>query len=367
MSQGSAAQATESRSKVPVLEVDRLRVTFRTDDGPVPAVEEVSFQVERGQTLGIVGESGSGKTVASLAALGLHDPRTATVTARGLRLNGRDLLQMPRAALRALRGDRMSVIFQDPMTALNPYLRVGEQLAEVLTLHRGVSQREALTQAALMLGQVGISSPEARLRAYPHELSGGMRQRVVIAMALLCGPELVFADEPTTALDVTIQAQVLQLIRDQQTRTGMALVLVSHDMGVMATMADHVLVMYGGLIVESASAVDLFTAPRHPYTVGLLGSLPRLRRRGERLFAIAGLPPLPQERPSGCVFAPRCALAVAACRAERPAEQGVPGSPDHTVRCIRHAEVPAWAASLGLLDAAPPRAENSTGSEVLHG
>ena len=341
-----AASSIVAGISTPVLAVEHLRVTFRTDDGPVPAVEDISFVVHRGQTLGIVGESGSGKTVSAIAALGLHDPRTATVAADGLRLHGRDLLKMPPAELRKLRGDRMSVIFQDPMTALNPYLRIGEQLTEVLRLHRKLPAAQAEAEAAIRLGQVGIPSPEERLRSYPHELSGGMRQRVVIAMALLCQPDLVFADEPTTALDVTIQAQVLQLIRDQQARTGMAVVLVSHDMGVMAHMADDVLVMYGGLVMEAAPVERLFAAPHHPYTVGLLGSLPSTRRRGQRLFAIAGLPPLPHERPRGCVFAPRCALAIDACRAARPPEFEV--APGHTVRCVRAAEVPAWAASLGL-------------------
>jgi peptide/nickel transport system ATP-binding protein len=329
----------------PVLQVDRLRVTFRSDDGPVVAVEDVSFAVSRGRTLGIVGESGSGKTVSSLAALGLLDPRQAQVDAQALTLQGRDLLGLAPRELQALRGDRMAVIWQDPMTALNPYLRIGDQLAEVLVLHRNMKKAQALQASAAMMTQVGIPAAKERLRAFPHELSGGMRQRVVIAMALLCQPDLVLADEPTTALDVTIQAQVLQLIRAQQQRTGLALVLVTHDMGVIAAMADEVLVMYSGLVVEQASAAELFAHPRHPYTVGLLASLPAARRPGEPLYAIAGLPPLPQDRPPGCVFQPRCALAIDACRQQRP--EAVEISPGHTSRCLRTDQVPAWAATLG--------------------
>ncbi len=336
--------ATEPAVPQAVLQVEKLRVTFRTDEGPVVAVEDVSFSVARGRTLGIVGESGSGKTVSSLAALGLLDARSATVQAQALQLQGLDLLTLSPRRLQALRGDRMAVIWQDPMTALNPYLRIGDQLAEVLTLHRGMKKALALQAATAMMTQVGIPAAKERLRAYPHELSGGMRQRVVIAMALLCNPDLVLADEPTTALDVTIQAQVLQLIRMQQERTGLALVLVTHDMGVIAMMADEVLVMYSGLVVEQAPVAELFARPRHPYTVGLLASLPSARKPGEPLYAIAGLPPLPQDRPPGCVFAPRCALALDACRQARP--PAVEIAPGHTALCIRTDSVPAWASSL---------------------
>ena len=333
-----------------LFEARHLRVTFQTDAGPVPAVRDVSFRVRRGQTLGIVGESGSGKTVSSLAALRLHDPRTTTVAATRLRFADLDLLTLPQRDLRKLRGNRIAVVFQDPMTSLNPYLRIGVQLCEVLTLHRGIPRSQAEELAITLLGQVGLAAAPERMRSYPHELSGGMRQRVAIAMALLCGPDLVFADEPTTALDVTIQAQVLQVMRDQQMRSGMALVLVTHDMGVIAHMADHVLVMYGGLVLESAPVAELFDAPRHPYTVGLLACRPRPHKgRPRHLFAIAGTPPRPQETLSGCVFAPRCGLADARCRRDQPPETQASG-PEHLVRCFRAEEVPQWARSQQLAE-----------------
>ena len=325
-----------------IFAAQRLRVTFATDEGPVHAVRDVSFAVRRGQTLGIVGESGSGKTVSCLAALGLHDPRTTTVTADKLHYAQHDLLRMPPSELRKLRGDRLAVVFQDSMAALNPYLRIGVQLCEVLMLHRGLARAEAETLSAALLGQVGIADARERMRSYPHELSGGMRQRVAIAMALLCAPAVVLADEPTTALDVTIQAQVLKLMRDLQMRSGMAMVLVTHDMGVIAHMADHVLVMYGGLVLESAPVDVLFSAPRHPYTAGLLASLPRARgQRPRRLFTIAGVPPRPQEVPVGCVFAPRCGLCEPRCRLQQPPQSVV--ADDHSVRCFRADEVPQWA------------------------
>lgn len=328
-----------------VFEARHLRVTFATDAGPVPAVRDVSFRVHRGQTLGIVGESGSGKTAAALAALRLHDPRSTTVAATRLRFRESDLLTLPAHDLRKLRGNRIAIVFQDPMTSLNPYLRIDVQLCEVLTTHRGMARREAESLATTLLRQVGLAAASERMRCYPHELSGGMRQRVAIAMALLCGPDLVFADEPTTALDVTIQAQVLKVMRDQQLRSGMALVLVTHDMGVIAHMADHVLVMYGGLVLESAPVVELFDAPRHPYTVGLLACRPRPHKgRPPRLLAIAGTPPRPQDLLAGCVFAPRCALADDRCRQEQPPDFPT-NTPDHTVRCFRAQEVPRWAQS----------------------
>ncbi|MSP90924.1 MAG: ABC transporter ATP-binding protein [Myxococcales bacterium] len=330
---------------VPTLEVAGLRVTFRTDRGLVPAVVDVGFAVGCGETLCLVGESGSGKTVSALAALGLHDARTTDVAAVRLHFEGTDLGQLSPAARRSLRGDRMAVVFQDPMTALNPYLRIGDQLAEVLTVHRGATRAAALAAAARMLTDVGIPSVHDRLRTYPHELSGGMRQRVCLAMALLCGPALLVADEPTTALDVTTQAQVLRLVQERQRALGMAVALVTHDMGVVAHMADRVVVMYAGMAVEEGPCEVVLGAPRHPYTVALLRSRPQPgAARRSRLAALAGMPPLPQARPPGCAFAPRCALADERCRHERPGLLAQPGAVAHAARCWKAAEVPAWAA-----------------------
>ncbi len=319
------------------LEVSALAVAFAGDRGPIVAVEDVSLRVAKGRTLCVVGESGSGKSVSILATMGLLDPQRAVVTAQTLRLGDVDLLTLPATQRRALNGDRLAMVFQDPMTSLNPYLRIGQQLTEVLEVHRQLSRQAATAQAVAMLEAVGISAPQARMRAYPHELSGGMRQRVVLAMALLCQPDVLLADEPTTALDVTIQAQVLKLIQDLQARNGMAVVLVTHDMGVVAHMADEVAVLYGGLVVERAAVRDLFTAPRHPYTRALLASIPAAEHRGQRLQAIAGSPPSPVARPAGCVFAPRCAFAVPQCQAARPPEEAL--ADGRTVRCFRHAEL----------------------------
>lgn len=321
----------------PALQVTNLRVDFATDNGPVAAVESVSIHVNPGRTLCMVGESGSGKSVSILATMGLLDTRRTHITADVLRLGDRDLLGLDTTARRRLNGDRLAMVFQDPMTALNPYLTIGVQLAEVLEVHRAIPRAQALDRAAEMLTAVGIPAAQSRLGAYPHALSGGMRQRVVLAMALMCEPDVLLADEPTTALDVTIQAQVLQLLKDSQTRLGMALVLVTHDMGVVAHMADDVAVLYGGQVVEQAPVRDLFAAPRHPYTRALLGSIASRDDRGHPLRAIHGTPPSAAQRPAGCVFAPRCPLAVPACKAARPQMEVL--GPHRTVRCIRHAEL----------------------------
>ncbi len=321
----------------PALEVDSLAVIFAGEREPITAVEDVSLSVAKGRTLCVVGESGSGKSVSLLAMMGLLDPRRSTVQARNLRLGGVDLLGLPAAQRRALNGDRLAMVFQDPMTSLNPYLSIATQLTEVLEVHRKLPRAAAVPQAIAMLSAVGISAPERRMRAYPHELSGGMRQRVVLAMALLCHPDVLLADEPTTALDVTIQAQVLQLIQQQQANTGMAVVLVTHDMGVVAHMADDVAVLYGGLVVERAAVRDLFATPQHPYTQALLASIPSKGQRNQRLHVIAGSPPSPLSRPPGCVFAPRCAFAIDRCLTARPAETAL--GDGRTVRCIRHAEL----------------------------
>jgi oligopeptide transport system ATP-binding protein len=307
-----------------LLEVEDLSVRFTTPDGIVPAVRGVALTIAAGERIGLVGESGSGKSQLFLAMLGLL-ARNGEATG-GARFQGRDLLAMPRAALNAIRGSDIAMIFQNPMSCLNPYLTIGRQLTEVLTAHRHMAEAEAERRAAAMLGRVGIAEPERRMRAYPHEFSGGMRQRVMIAMALLCDPTLIIADEPTTALDVTIQAQILDLFRALEATSRAALVLISHDLGVVAGLCDRVLVMYAGRIVEEAPVEALFAAPRHPYTRGLLASLPdSAAAPREKLPAIAGQPPDPQRLPPGCAFADRCPLVMERCRAETPPLIGTPG------------------------------------------
>jgi len=303
----------------PVLAVQGLRVTFRTDHGTVKAVDGVSFTLARGETLGLVGESGSGKSVTNLALMGLVPTPPGKVEATHVRVGGRDLAQLSARELRAVRGNEIAMIFQDPMTSLNPLLTVGRQLTEVLEVHGRARGRAAQKLAAAGLADVGIPEPERRLAQYPHELSGGMRQRVMIAMALLCEPKVLLADEPTTALDVTIQAQILELMQRLQQRHGTAILLVTHDLGVVAGMADRVHVMYAGRLVETAPTAALFAAPRHPYTAGLLGSVPRLVGDPRaRLVAIPGHPPDLAALPAGCAFRERCALAVERCGTAAP-------------------------------------------------
>jgi oligopeptide transport system ATP-binding protein len=317
-----------------LLSVNDLCVYFRSDHGVVKAVDGVSLSLERGEILGLVGESGSGKTVTNLALLGLL-PKHSTYFPRGtIHFEGQELLHASERALRKLRGRRIAMIFQDAMAALNPYLSVERQLTEVLELHERVSYRVARTRSIDMLARVGIADPERRMRAYPHELSGGMRQRVMIAMALLCGPDLLIADEPTTAVDVTVQAQVLELIRDLQRASSMSVILITHDLGVVAGMAHRIAVMYAGRIVEGASVTALFRSPLHPYTQGLLASVPRMEASREHpLQPIPGLPPDLARLPSGCAFQARCARAFAKCGAApellAPREQ----APEHQVRC----------------------------------
>jgi oligopeptide/dipeptide ABC transporter ATP-binding protein len=317
---------------VALLEVDALCVEFAAQEGEgqgaVRAVDEVSFTVEPGEVLGVVGESGSGKSVTGLALIGLV-PEPGRITGGRVRFAGEDLTRAPQTRLRAVRGDRIAMIFQDPMTSLNPYLRVGEQLAEVLEAHRGTPRKEAWRRAAEMLERVGIPSPGTRVRDYPHQLSGGQRQRVMIAMALLCDPALIVADEPTTALDVTVQAQILELFRERREAAGTAMILITHDLGVLAGIADRALVMYAGRVVEEAPIAALFASPRHPYTLGLARATPRLD--GAPLAAIPGMPPPPGRPPPGCAFHPRCSFAVAACREQAPARRAL--GPQHAVRC----------------------------------
>jgi len=340
--------APERRS-APLLEVEDLKTYFFTRDGVVRAVDGVSFSVERGETLAIVGESGCGKSVTSLSILRLvASPPGRTVGGR-LLFEGRDLLALSEPEMRKIRGDALSMIFQEPMTSLNPVLTIGRQIAEVLTLHRGLGRDEALRRAIELLRLVHIPEPERRVAEYPHQLSGGMRQRVMIAMALACEPRLLIADEPTTALDVTIQAQILELMRELKARTSAAIVLITHDLGVVAEMAQRVMVMYAGRKVEEAPVEALFARPRHPYTRGLLDSIPKLGATrdgapgdGKRLSEISGTVPSLLEPIVGCAFAPRCAYATARCRSDRPPlEEKAPG---HRVACWESERLLAGAA-----------------------
>jgi oligopeptide transport system ATP-binding protein len=300
-----------------VLDVSDLRTTFATPEGEVKAVSGVNFAIGRGETLGVVGESGSGKSQIFMSVMGLL---ARNGRAQGsVKFHGQEILNLPVEKLNTVRGVKMSMIFQDPMTSLNPYLTVRKQMTEVLVQHKGTSEGEAARQAVDLLERVQIPSAKQRLNMYPHEFSGGMRQRVMIAMALLCGPELLIADEPTTALDVTVQAQILELLVGLQRDFGMAIALITHDLGVIARMADRVMVMYAGGIVEKGSVRDLFKDPQHPYTQGLLESMPRLdETEATRLMTIGGQPPNLQNLPSGCTFRDRCRYAFERCPVERP-------------------------------------------------
>ena len=312
------------RDTAPLLEIDDLRTHFFTADGVVKAVDGISCAVRTGETLGVVGESGCGKSVTALSVLRLVASPPGRIVGGAIRFRGRNLLDLGEAEMERVRGNRISMIFQEPMTSLNPLLTIGRQIAEAIALHQGLPRREAMDRAVEMLRRVHIPEAERRVQAYPHQLSGGMRQRAMIAMALSCNPELLIADEPTTALDVTIQAQILDLIRELQETLDMAVILITHDMGVVAENADRVVVMYAGRKVEEASADDLFDAPAHPYTRGLLGSVPNLetaahsRARHARLNEIKGMVPSLANLPPGCSFAPRCGFATAECRAARP-------------------------------------------------
>jgi oligopeptide/dipeptide ABC transporter ATP-binding protein len=321
-----------------LLEVRHLRTSFDTSRGEVRAVDDISFALDRGETLSLVGESGCGKSVTALSILRLISP-PGRITGGEIRFDGIDLVALAEPQMRALRGDQIAMIFQDPMTSLNPVYTVGEQIAEAIRLHRRVSRREAWAQAIEGLRDVAIPAPESRARTYPHELSGGMRQRVMIAMALACDPQLLIADEPTTALDVTIQAQILDLLAELRERRNLALLLITHDLGVVAQTSDRVAVMYAGQIVEEAEVRDLFRRPRHPYTEGLLRAVPRLGAEGRtrRLATIEGVVPNPLEWPAGCRFAPRCPHAEEQCRAgEIPLLELGSG---HASRCIRVKEI----------------------------
>ena len=338
-SDGASVSAVPRGDPAPdtVLDVHELSVDIATAHGPLRAVRNVSFQVRRGETLTIVGESGCGKSITSLAVMSLL-PAAATRRAARLALLGEDLLKAQAKRVNALRGNRMAMIFQEPMTALNPAYTIGNQLMEVFTLHRGAGQAQARDRALELLGKVGIASAAERMGQYPHQLSGGLRQRVMIAMALMCGPELLIADEPSTALDVTIQAQILRLLADLQKDLGIAMVLITHDLGVVARIADRVAVMYAGEFVEEGTAARVFADPRHPYTRGLLSCIPVPGRtqRGGRLGTIAGVVPSLVGEVRGCPFRDRCAYARPVCADPVP----VQSRGEHRWRCI-HQELPS--------------------------
>jgi peptide/nickel transport system ATP-binding protein len=316
------------------LDVRDLRVHFPTDDGVVKSVDGLSFTVDRGKTLGIVGESGSGKSVTSLSIMGLNTSRTVRISGE-VWLDGENLVEASADQVRRLRGRRMAMIFQDPLSSMHPFYTIGHQIIEAYRIHNDVSKQQARKHAINMLDRVGIPQPGSRIDDYPHQFSGGMRQRAMIAMALSCDPELLIADEPTTALDVTVQAQILDLIRDLQQEFNSAVLLITHDLGVVAELADDILVMYAGRAAEYASAAEILRAPQHPYTWGLLGSMPRLdRERSERLLPIKGLPPSLINVPPGCAFHPRCAyegLNGGASRTIRPEMRDVGGH--HYMAC----------------------------------
>jgi len=301
-----------------LLEVRGLRTLFKGEQGEARAVDGVDFQLQRGRTLGIVGESGCGKSVTALSIMGLVPQPPGRIAAGEVLFEGEDLLKSSPQRLRDLRGDKLAMIFQEPMTSLNPAFTVGDQISETILRHRKVTPAEARAQAIEMLRRVRMPSPERRALDYPHQLSGGMRQRVMIAMALACNPQLLIADEPTTALDVTIQAQILELMRALRAELGTSIILITHDLGVIAELADEVLVMYAGKVIERCAAQRLFSQPQHPYTVGLLGSIPRLHLEQERLSAIEGFVPDAAALPAGCRFNPRCPFVIDQCKEEEP-------------------------------------------------
>ncbi|MFA6935167.1 MAG: ABC transporter ATP-binding protein [Sphaerochaetaceae bacterium] len=317
-----------------VLEVKDLVVRYETDDGIVHAINGLSFSIDKERTLGLVGETGAGKTTTALSILNLVPDPPGVIAGGSIILDGKDVLSMGEKELERMRGNDVAMIFQDPMTALNPVIPVGQQIAESLEIHEGLSREEAMEKAKQMLEQVGISA--SRAYDYPHQLSGGMKQRVVIAIALACQPSLLIADEPTTALDVTIQAQVLSLMKGLIDNSHMSMLLITHDLGVVAEVCDDVAVMYAGRIVEIGSADDIFNHTLHPYTEGLFDSLPNLKARGEDLIPIKGLMPDPMHLPQGCSFHPRCPYATEACKTREPELKKAEGS--HYVACIRYNE-----------------------------
>jgi oligopeptide/dipeptide ABC transporter ATP-binding protein len=332
----------------PLLEVDQLRVSFRTYGGEVQAVRGVSFSVREGETLAIVGESGCGKSVTARALMGMIPPRSGQVKSGSIRFRGRELTRLTKQEWQQIRGSQIGMIFQDPMTSLNPTMKIGTQIAEGLIKHRKQTKAEAKEETLKLLERVGIPEAARRYEQYPHELSGGMRQRVGIAMALACHPELIIADEPTTALDVTIQAQILRLMKELQQQLNTSIILITHDLGVVAEVADHVAVMYAGAVVESGRVEEIFDNPRHPYTQGLLQSVPRLAAgKKERLVPIEGTPPDLFRPPAGCPFAARCRFAMEICLAHMPPAESF--SDSHEASCWlndpRAPKAEAWIAA----------------------
>ena len=317
-----------------ILDIKDLVIHYETDDGTVEAVNGLDIQLEYGKTLGLVGETGSGKTTTALSILRLVPDPPGVIKHGSITLDGKDILNLPQKDLESIRGNLVSMIFQDPMTSLNPVLTVGEQIAEVIGLHEHISENEAADKAGQMLEVVGI--PKERYGEYPHQFSGGMKQRVVIAMALACNPKLLIADEPTTALDVTIQAQVLETMKELREKFGSAMIMITHDLGIIAEVCDEVSVVYAGQIVEHGTLEDVFERTLHPYTEGLFGSLPNIEERRHRLQPIPGLMPDPTDLPKGCCFAPRCKYCTEACTKARPEMKWV--SDTHYVRCSRYDE-----------------------------
>jgi oligopeptide transport system ATP-binding protein len=315
-----------------LLDVQGLETQFRTPDGIVHAVNGVSFGLREGETLGVVGESGCGKSVTMLSTLRLIPSPPGKVVAGKALYRGQDLLKMSNDEIRNIRGAQIAMIFQDPMTSLNPVLTVERQMTESLQLHMGMTREQARNRSAELLTMVGIPKAKDRLSDYPHQFSGGMRQRVMIAMSLACNPQILIADEPTTALDVTIQAQIVELVKRLRDELGMAIIWITHDLGIVAGLAQRVLVMYGGYIIEDSPVKDLYANPQHPYTIGLLGSLPRVDgNKGDKLYSIEGIPPTLMQKPTNCPFAPRCQWAMERCYKENPVLEEV--APDHRVAC----------------------------------
>lgn len=319
-----------------IVSVENLKTYFYTEDGVVPAIDGVSFEIRKGETLAIVGESGSGKSVTSLSIMGLIPSPPGRIEAGDIHFHNESLLDKTEKEMRQIRGNQISMIFQEPMTSLNPVYKIGDQIMESIILHQKLTKNEAKKEVIRLLNLVGIPEPERRINQYPHELSGGMRQRVMIAIALACNPEVLIADEPTTALDVTIQNQILALMKKLKKETNMSIMLITHDLGVVAEMADRVVVMYSGQVVEQGDIFTIFENPKHPYTEGLLRSMPSVEKRSGKLYAIDGVVPNPLNLPKGCRFAPRCEYATALCHEEMPEIQSI--NDDEVVRCWKYTD-----------------------------